>query len=57
MFSRQRYWAEPFPVYYKGDTPYLLDSKEVVELPEIDKYLPTNDGDPPLARANKERFR
>ncbi len=57
VFSRQRYWGEPFPVYYKGDTPYLLDSKEVIELPEIDKYLPTKEGDPPLARANKEDWK
>ncbi|NQX96256.1 MAG: leucine--tRNA ligase [Flavobacteriales bacterium] len=56
VFSRQRYWGEPFPVYYKGDTPYLLDTDEVVELPEVDKYLPTEDGEPPLARANKDAW-
>ncbi len=56
VFSRQRYWGEPFPVYYKGGTPYLLDDNAVVELPEIDKYLPTEDGEPPLARANKEAW-
>jgi leucyl-tRNA synthetase len=56
VFSRQRYWGEPFPVYYKGDTPYLLDSDAVVELPEVDKYLPTEDGEPPLARANKDAW-
>jgi len=54
VFSRQRYWGEPFPVYYKGETPYLLEGDEVVELPPVDKYLPTEDGEPPLARANKE---
>ncbi|MCO6500990.1 MAG: leucine--tRNA ligase [Vicingus serpentipes] len=54
VFSRQRYWGEPFPVYYKGEIPYLLESDEVVELPPVDKYLPTEDGEPPLARANKE---
>ncbi|MDG1477392.1 MAG: class I tRNA ligase family protein, partial [Vicingaceae bacterium] len=56
VFSRQRYWGEPFPVYYKGDTPYVLDNNDVVELPEVDKYLPTEDGDPPLARANKDAW-
>ena len=54
VFSRQRYWGEPFPVYYKGDTPYLMGNDVVVELPEVDKYLPTEDGEPPLARARKE---
>ncbi|MGE0561303.1 MAG: leucine--tRNA ligase [Flavobacteriales bacterium] len=54
VFSRQRYWGEPFPVYYKGEIPYLLEGNEVVELPEVDKYLPTEDGEPPLARAKKE---
>ena len=56
VFSRQRYWGEPFPVYYKGETPYILDNNEVVELPEVDKYLPTEDGEPPLARANKDAW-
>jgi leucyl-tRNA synthetase len=56
VFSRQRYWGEPFPVYYKGDTPYLLDNDYVVELPEVDKYLPTEDGEPPLARAKKDAW-
>jgi leucyl-tRNA synthetase len=53
VFSRQRYWGEPFPVYYKGETPYIFDVNDVIELPEVDKYLPTQDGQPPLARANK----
>ena len=56
VFSRQRYWGEPFPVYYKGDTPYILENDEVVELPEVDKYLPTEDGEPPLARATKDAW-
>ena len=56
VFSRQRYWGEPFPVYYKGETPYLLDDNAVVELPEVDKYLPTEDGEPPLARADKDAW-
>ena len=52
IFSRQRYWGEPFPVYYKDDLPYMLDeSKLPLELPEIDKYLPTETGEPPLGRA------
>lgn len=52
IFSRQRYWGEPFPVYYKDDLPYMLDeSKLPRELPEVDKYLPTESGEPPLGRA------
>jgi len=52
IFSRQRYWGEPFPVYYKDDVPYVLDENELpLELPEVDKYLPTEDGQPPLGRA------
>ncbi len=52
IFSRQRYWGEPFPVYYKDGMPYVLDEKELpLELPAVDKYLPTESGEPPLARA------
>lgn len=52
IFARQRYWGEPVPVYFKGDVPYLVDEKDLpVILPEVDKYLPTEDGDPPLGRA------
>jgi leucyl-tRNA synthetase len=52
IFSRQRYWGEPFPVYYKDGMPYTLPESELpLELPEIDKYLPTETGEPPLARA------
>ena len=52
IFSRQRYWGEPFPVYYKDGIPYVLPESELpLELPPVDKYLPTEDGDPPLARA------
>ena len=57
IFSRQRYWGEPFPVYYKNDIPYVLeDSQLPVTLPEVDAYLPTEDGEPPLARAKKEAW-
>lgn len=52
IFSRQRYWGEPFPVYYKGDVPYMLDESRLpLELPEVDKFLPTEKGEPPLGRA------
>ena len=56
IFSRQRYWGEPFPVYYKDDLPYKLDeSKLPLELPEVDKYLPTESGEPPLGRATNRK--
>lgn len=52
IFSRQRYWGEPFPVYYRDGMPYTLTEDELpLELPEIDAYLPTETGEPPLARA------
>ncbi|MDR1112153.1 MAG: leucine--tRNA ligase [Bacteroidales bacterium] len=52
IFSRQRYWGEPFPIYYKDATPYSLPESELpLLLPDIDKYLPTESGKPPLARA------
>ncbi|MDR0604023.1 MAG: leucine--tRNA ligase [Bacteroidales bacterium] len=52
IFSRQRYWGEPFPIYYKDNIPYPMDEKDLpLRLPEIDKYLPTETGEPPLARA------
>lgn len=51
-FSRQRYWGEPFPVYFKGDIPYTLPEEALpLVLPPVDKYLPTETGEPPLARA------
>ena len=52
IFSRQRYWGEPFPVYYKDGVPHTVNVDQLpVELPEVDKYLPTESGEPPLARA------
>ena len=52
IFSRQRYWGEPFPVYYKNEMPYMLDESRLpLELPKIDKFLPTEKGEPPLGRA------
>ncbi|TLF46801.1 leucine--tRNA ligase [Maribacter aurantiacus] len=55
VFSRQRYWGEPFPVYYDADgMPQMLDEKFLpLELPEVDKYLPTETGEPPLGNAKK----
>ena len=52
IFSRQRYWGEPFPVYYKDGIPMMLEDSEMpLLLPEVDKYLPTEAGEPPLGRA------
>lgn len=52
IFSRQRYWGEPFPVFYKEGIPYMMDADKLpLTLPEVDKYLPTETGEPPLARA------
>jgi leucyl-tRNA synthetase len=54
IFSRQRYWGEPFPVYYKDGMPYTIPEDCLpLELPEIDKYQPTESGEPPLGRARK----
>ncbi len=53
VFGRQRYWGEPIPIYYKDGIPFALkDSELPLVLPEVDKYLPTEDGEPPLARAS-----
>ncbi len=55
IFSRQRYWGEPFPVYYQNGKAKLLEFNELpLPLPKVDKYLPTETGEPPLARAKRE---
>ena len=61
IFSRQRYWGEPFPIYYKDGVPHVVAESELpLLLPEVDKYLPTETGEPPLGRAknwvNSEGF-
>ena len=54
IFSRQRYWGEPFPIYYKDEMPYIIPKECLpLELPEIDEYKPTETGEPPLGRAKK----
>ncbi len=54
IFSRQRYWGEPFPVYYKDNMPYMIDEACLpLELPEVAKFLPTETGEPPLGHATK----
>jgi leucyl-tRNA synthetase len=54
IFSRQRYWGEPFPVYYKDGMPYMIDESALpLELPEVDKFLPTESGEPPLGHATR----
>jgi leucyl-tRNA synthetase len=52
VFSRQRYWGEPFPVYYVNGLPQMIDNNHLpIALPEVEKYLPTEDGQPPLGNA------
>ena len=53
VFSRQRYWGEPFPVYYKNGMPQMIADEHLpIQLPEVEKYLPTETGEPPLGNAN-----
>lgn len=58
VFGRQRYWGEPIPIYYKDGVPHPLPEEELpLVLPEVDKFLPTEDGEPPLARAHNWKYK
>ncbi|MCE3229396.1 MAG: leucine--tRNA ligase [Bacteroidetes bacterium] len=58
VFGRQRYWGEPIPIYYKNGIPHAIPENELpLVLPEVDKFLPTEDGEPPLARAKGWKYK
>lgn len=58
IFSRQRYWGEPFPIYYKNGMPYTINESDLpLKLPEVDKFLPTETGEPPLGRAKNWTYK
>jgi leucyl-tRNA synthetase len=57
IFSRQRYWGEPFPIYYKNEMPYTVALEDLpIKLPEVDKFLPAETGEPPLGRAKNWEY-
>lgn len=58
VFGRQRYWGEPIPIYYKDNIPVAIPENELpLVLPEVDKFLPTETGEPPLARAKNWKYK
>ncbi|KGN80360.1 leucyl-tRNA synthetase [Porphyromonadaceae bacterium COT-184 OH4590] len=58
IFSRQRYWGEPFPIYYKDGMPYAVEDADLpIRLPDVDKFLPTDAGEPPLGRAKNWTYK